>query len=415
MAYYENQQWPPSGPAAGGWDHQTPPPARSGASSVIPPSEPSAFFHQIEEVERAIDNLMKSGKMFGAPGGGRREFSPFPGPANMYPGFDARLSGAGAGGATRPHSMADFGGDVRGPHQGTNLQNFYANQRHQPSRGSNEAEQMMQAKRRFAAQRERELRNYHQEQQYNRNLSDVGQYNKPDRTLSPGSMSEEDRRKLISQQRSALYEGGYLEDSGSPRSGLPPPSGPSSMRGPSPLAYEYGHGRVPPIHTDTGSAAEAGQQGPQSAGAIERSRANSNSSPQSNPTGSKGVFDSPAGQQPTRTSASSPGGSPPRQGTLGGKSGQGSVAPIGTRPSVTSAATNSALNKRSTTPLPSPLSQGYSASGNDENAPKNSGSTNAAATTTGETSNVGLSGWPARPGGGWGNKPGLGVQASVWG
>ena len=31
MAYYENQQWPPAGQAAGGWDHQTPPPARSGS------------------------------------------------------------------------------------------------------------------------------------------------------------------------------------------------------------------------------------------------------------------------------------------------------------------------------------------------------------------------------------------------
>lgn len=30
---------------------------------------------------------------------------------------------------------------------------------------------MMQAKRRMAAQRERELRNYHQEQQYNRSTS----------------------------------------------------------------------------------------------------------------------------------------------------------------------------------------------------------------------------------------------------
>jgi hypothetical protein len=29
---------------------------------------------------------------------------------------------------------------------------------------------MMQAKRRMAAQRERELRNYHQEQQYNRSM-----------------------------------------------------------------------------------------------------------------------------------------------------------------------------------------------------------------------------------------------------
>jgi len=57
--------------------------------------------------------------------------------------------------------------DARGS-QGPNLQNFYANQRHQPSRGSNEAEQVMQAKRRMAAQRERELRNLHTEQQYQR-------------------------------------------------------------------------------------------------------------------------------------------------------------------------------------------------------------------------------------------------------
>lgn len=60
-------------------------------------------------------------------------------------------------------------GDARaGGAPGPGLQNFYASQRHQSSRGSNEAEQMMQAKRRMAAQRERELRNYHQEQQYNR-------------------------------------------------------------------------------------------------------------------------------------------------------------------------------------------------------------------------------------------------------
>ena len=52
--------------------------------------------------------------------------------------------------------------------QGANLHNFYAAQRHQSSRGSNEAEQVMQAKRRMAAQRERELRNLHTEQQYQR-------------------------------------------------------------------------------------------------------------------------------------------------------------------------------------------------------------------------------------------------------
>jgi hypothetical protein len=71
-----------------------------------------------------------------------------------------------AGGPARHHSVSDFGGDAR-TFSASNLQNFYATQRHQPSRAS-EAEQVMQAKRRMAAQRERELRNYHQEQQYNR-------------------------------------------------------------------------------------------------------------------------------------------------------------------------------------------------------------------------------------------------------
>lgn len=81
--------------------------------------------------------------------------------ANWY--VDGRVA---SGHGPRPHSV-EFG-DPRAGHPGPNLQNFYAAQRHQPSRGSNEAEQMMQAKRRMAAQRERDLRNYHQEQQYNR-------------------------------------------------------------------------------------------------------------------------------------------------------------------------------------------------------------------------------------------------------
>ena len=64
----------------------------------------------------------------------------------------------------RHHSVGEF--DQMRPHSGSNVQTFYANQRHQSR--PNEAEQMLQAKRRMAAQRERELRNYHQEQQYNR-------------------------------------------------------------------------------------------------------------------------------------------------------------------------------------------------------------------------------------------------------
>ena len=67
----------------------------------------------------------------------------------------------------RHHSVGEF--DQMRPHSGSNVQTFYANQRHQSR--PNEAEQMLQAKRRMAAQRERELRNYHQEQQYNRSRS----------------------------------------------------------------------------------------------------------------------------------------------------------------------------------------------------------------------------------------------------
>jgi len=157
------------------------------------------------------------------------------------------------------------------------LQNFYANQRFAPR--PSEAEQMLQAKRRQAAQRERDLRNYHQEQQYNRSM----QYSRPsdqesqstrknayrgplallaemsphaasagkERVVSPGGMTEDDRRELIARQHRALYgdlgnpgEEGYpAEDAHTPRA-----SGPSSAvasnagsvtggtRGSSPLA-----------------------------------------------------------------------------------------------------------------------------------------------------------------------------------
>ncbi|KAL8888764.1 MAG: hypothetical protein Q9215_003862 [Flavoplaca cf. flavocitrina] len=102
----------------------------SGTSSAIPRDEDYAFDMQIEEVDRALDNLNKSSGM-----------------------------------SQHRHSIGDYD-QMRSQHSGSNLQNFYANQRHQSR--PNEAEQMMQVKRRMAAQRERELRNYHQEQQYNR-------------------------------------------------------------------------------------------------------------------------------------------------------------------------------------------------------------------------------------------------------
>ncbi|TGJ83366.1 hypothetical protein E0Z10_g5389 [Xylaria hypoxylon] len=377
--YYGESQWPGAGaavpPQQSTWDHQTPPPPRSsGANSVVPRDESAAFSHQIEEVERAIDNLVKSGKMFVPPGRHGRVSSGHHGPR---------------------HSM-EFSEPRSGGHSGPNLQNFYAAQRHQSSRGSNEAEQMMQAKRRMAAQRERELRNYHQEQQYNRNtVVDVPYNGKPDRALSPGSLSEDERRDLIQRQRSALYGDGHYDDAGASRPGVPGLSTTSSQRGPSPLAFDYGR-------PSAGNAEGVSQPGDSQA----LSRANSNASPQSNPPPNMGAI---------RTSNSSPtGGSPPRAGAASrpGQSG-GVVAPIGTRPSISSQAPNPALTKSSTTPLPSPLSHGISASGNgDENShgPPTSGAPGNPASAGTD----GYNGWGNRSGV-WGNKSNLGVQASVWG
>ncbi|KAJ0122897.1 hypothetical protein J7T55_01135 [Diaporthe amygdali] len=377
MSYYGDAQWPAGGQP--GWDHQTPP-TRSGASSTIPREETSAFWYQFEEVERSIENLVKSGKMFGIPGG-------------RHP--------RGSGGPQRPQSV-EFDGRPGPP--SSNLQNFYASQRHQSSRGSNEAEQMMQAKRRMAAQRERELRNYHQEQQYNRTaVTDIqpGPSNATapkaaDRTLSPSGMSEEARRELISRQRSALYgespfgqTGGYIDETGTPRQGLPVHhGGPPGIRGPSPLTYEAG--AQPPNE-------------PVSAGPQQRERNSSNASPASNPSGNKGSLE----QQISRTSNSSPGGENGRAVT--GKP----VAPIGTRPSgppTSQGPPNPALQRQSTTPLPSPLNQGYNVSGGGESGGMNAASGSSNPTSAGAEAPVGLGSWPQR-GQPWGPK----TQTSVWG
>lgn len=396
MSYYDNSQWQAAGQA--GWDQQTPP-ARSGASSVAPREEATAFSSQLEEVDRAIENLFKSGKIFNMPV--RRESMPMGGPGRVYPDFDPRMSGPAS---SRHHSVTDFGGDARN-YSASNLQNFYATQRHQPSR-ANDAEQMLQAKRRMAAQRERELRNYHQEQQYNRTeITPFG--GKPDRTMSPGSgMSEEERRELIARQRSALYgEGspypdsaGFVDENGNSRSTA---QGPGNQLG-------GGRGHSP---LNGGSAEQAqGQQGVQAQGQQQRSRANSTSSPSSNNPASFSLFDN-AAQQSSRTSNSSPtGGSPPRQG---GKAGTGSsVAPIGTRPGAGQQAANPALNKRSTTPLPSPLSYGYAPG--EENNGNNGNADRATSAASNPSSGQDVSlGWGSKSGV-WG-KNSLGVQASVWG
>ncbi|KAG5952031.1 hypothetical protein E4U53_001754 [Claviceps sorghi] len=345
------------------------------------PQDDYAFSYQFDEVDRAYENLQKSGKGYAV--SARRKATPKSSMRSSAPMFpDARTAQVNGPrshpmnnnnnvGNNTPHVNNHNGFDVPPGH---NLHNFYASQRHQPSRGSNEAEQVIQAKRRMAAQRERELRNLHTEQQYQRNvLTDLPQHNNK-------HMSEEETRELIARQRNALYKKGpfadktsYIDESGNIRTGPPGPSGSSSIRGPSPLAFE-GIGRTP-------SGVEATLPGPASdhnvASGQPSPRAQSTSSPQSSGPSNK-AFDNAVGSQ-SRTSNSSPtGGSSPRDFVPGSKVGQSgaSVAPIGTRPSAAPSAT--ASGKRSTTPL------------------------------------TGSGGW-GRGNGVWGQPSGLGAQASVWG
>lgn len=213
-------------------------------------------------------------------------------------------------------------------------------------------------------------------------------------------MSEDETRQLIARQRSALYgEGlfsektGYVDENGNVRAGIPAASGPSSLRGASPMTFDLGRSK-PPTEGATAtpvSAVETSQQvspiGGGAMGADSGSRANSTRSPQPN-TGAaaaaRGAFDGPAAQV-SRTTTSSPVDSAKQDLAPGSKQMQNStVAPIGTRPSGTpvnaaTAAASAASSKRSTTPLASPGT------------------------------------WGGRGNAVWGQPPGLSSQASVWG
>lgn len=224
-------------------------------------------------------------------------------------------------------------------------------------------------------------------------------------------MSEDERRDLIARQHRALYgnesalyptpeaaaaaaaavrrasqdvRGSISGDVRAPISG-------ASRGGASPLAFDPFHG-------------EPAVQMPPRDGVMLPKSPNSASSPQSNPT----TFGSLLGetQQSSRTSVSSPSGSPP----LGQGSKAAAAAPIGTRP-VSNAAQATGLNKRSTTPLPSPLSFGFSANEQARNERSTSAGPNGSVADKG----VSLGSWGSNSGV-WGSaKNSLGVQAPVWG
>ncbi|KAB8236001.1 hypothetical protein ETB97_010662 [Aspergillus alliaceus] len=253
--------------------------------------------------------------------------------------------------------------------------------------------------------------------------------NKSDRSLSPAAMSEESRRDLLARQHRALYgnespaffpPGSFADDNSRPESqGGGTPTSTTGARGPSPRGVDPFSMAQTPVQGSTDGIAQTG------ASLQSPSRANSTSSPSSGINPVFGKYDN--AEQPV-TSASSPGraDSPSaRQAPSKSAAGPiGSVGPIGSRPAQPAGpihAANPALNKRSTTPLPSPLGFGFTHSDagatNDRSASSASNpSTSASAGTPGmkeASGGVGL-GW-GNGSGVWGSKNGLGVQASVWG
>lgn len=234
--------------------------------------------------------------------------------------------------------------------------------------------------------------------------------NKSDRSTSPAAVSEEGRRDLLARQHRALYgnespaffpPGPLPEDPSRPESqGAGTPSS-AGVRGASPRAVDPFNLAQP-----TGPASDA------ASGLQSSSRANSTSSPSS--------AINAAFPEPSVAPTSSPGESPSSRQTSGAGP-IGSVGPIGSRPlpgQTTAPASNPTLNKRSTTPLPSPLGFGFTpgeASGNERStsSASNPAVTAAASGPGPKDGGVGL-GW-SNGSNVWGSKSGLGVQASVWG
>ncbi|OJD26095.1 hypothetical protein ACJ73_02533 [Blastomyces percursus] len=446
MAYYEPQGWQAPMRQAS-WEQPAPPP-RSGTSSTSQRDDAAAFSSQFDEVDRAIDNLVKSGKLFNAIP--RRESVPLM-MNRPYPDYDARMMNVMP---QRHSSIGDY--ESLRPHSASNVQGFYAAQRYQGR--PNEVEQMMQAKRRMAAQREGELRKYHHQQQIHR-LSSEMSGNKSDRSMSPAAMSEESRREWIARQRRALYgnaspdfysSGGIAEEHQGSRqenqSSGNPAAAATGVRGPSPRSVDpfgLGQTQVQGSSESVPQSTSGANNKPSPVVPQSRSPANSNTSPSSGPT-SYGIFDTNPGQQQQQPHTSTSPGSRNAESAsrqLGSKQNVTSVGPIGSRPtpqqSASNQASNPALNKRSTTPLPSPLGYGFSpdeaantntnTGGNgigngNGNERSTSSSSNPSSSTTAPASGSGANESSGHVGLGWGNGSGmwrsknsLGVQASVWG
>ena len=238
-------------------------------------------------------------------------------------------------------------------------------------------------------------------------MAGISSQSKPDRAGSPSAMNEEERRDLIARQHRALYgsespaffDNNLSDDSQTPRLTSQGPAA-AGARGPSPLTYNsFG---VPDQPNQSGTA-EDGAKGPSPKPTGTRSRSNSNSSPASN-NQNFSLFDSAAAHQSSRTSTSSPGGSPPRANKTAT-----APAPIGTRPAQ---ASNPALNKRNTPPASSPLSYGFAPNEAGQGERASSAASNPI--TNQKENMTGSMNWGSSSGV-WGKSSLGGVQASVWG
>ena len=235
--------------------------------------------------------------------------------------------------------------------------------------------------------------------------------NKSDRSVSPAATSEESRRDLLVRQHRALYGNdspaffpptNFGDDSPRPdgQQVVTTSTTTAGIRLPSP----FGLGQS----SQEGGAVQPSLQSPP--------RANSTSSPASGGGGGKPVYGNfeGGGEQPI-TSTSSPGADSHSSFQTSTKSG--GVGPIGSRPFHQIGGV-----KRSTPPLTSPLSFGFSADpgpgpgvGSEQFPAVSSAAPNVHANRASidGSAAAGLA-WGSASGV-WGPKNGLGVQASVWG
>jgi hypothetical protein len=217
-------------------------------------------------------------------------------------------------------------------------------------------------------------------------------------------MNEDERRELIARQHRALYgENSNLYNNNPTSSQDVRVQTAGANRGSSPLAFDpFG------MQAQNASGEAAVQMPPRGdkdvTGGAQEARVNNSSSPSSTQNPAFSLYDA---QQASRTSNSSPGGSPPISGP--NKTNGSGVAPIGTRPAQgLQQPAGAPLSKRTTSPLPSPLGyNSYNASEQNNNATSAS-SFNPSSTVTDK--GVGI--WNNGP---WSNTPTQGVQASVWG